>query len=65
MANTVIQLFGQYDLEPDYATVWRASTENGIESIFELQGRAKLFHMVYNNIFNARRSRTRRVWMGF
>ena len=41
MANTVISS-GQYDLEPDYATVWRASTENGIESIFELQGRGEI-----------------------
>lgn len=41
MANTVINS-GEYDLEPDYATVWRASTENGIESIFELQGRGEI-----------------------
>lgn len=26
-----------YDLEPDYATIWRQSTENGIESLFEVQ----------------------------
>lgn len=38
MANDVIAL-NQYGLEPNYATVWRASTENGIESIFEIQGR--------------------------
>ncbi|MGB5820164.1 MAG: RagB/SusD family nutrient uptake outer membrane protein [Saonia sp.] len=41
IANTVITS-GEYDLEPDYATVWRASTENGIESIFELQGRGEI-----------------------
>lgn len=41
MANNVINS-GEYDLEPDYATVWRASTENGIESIFELQGRGEI-----------------------
>ncbi|UII77220.1 RagB/SusD family nutrient uptake outer membrane protein [Flagellimonas sp. HMM57] len=41
MANTVINS-GEYDLEPDYATVWRATTENGIESIFELQGRGEI-----------------------
>ncbi|PRX53811.1 RagB/SusD family nutrient uptake outer membrane protein [Flagellimonas meridianipacifica] len=41
MANNVINS-GEYDLEPDYATVWRATTENGIESIFELQGRGEI-----------------------
>ncbi|MEM1339774.1 MAG: RagB/SusD family nutrient uptake outer membrane protein [Bacteroidota bacterium] len=41
MANTVINS-GEYDLEPDYATVWRAITENGVESIFELQGRGEI-----------------------
>ena len=40
MAETVINS-GDYDLEPDYATIWRASTENGIESLFELQGRGE------------------------
>lgn len=29
---------GQYDLQADYATLWRESSENGIESIFEVQG---------------------------
>ncbi|MGC1516904.1 MAG: RagB/SusD family nutrient uptake outer membrane protein [Maribacter sp.] len=41
MANTIITS-GEYDLEPDYATVWRASTENGVESLFELQGRGEI-----------------------
>ena len=38
MASTVVNS-GQYDLEADYATTWRASTENGKESLFEIQGR--------------------------
>ncbi len=29
---------GKYNLEPDYAQLWRQSSENGIESIFEIQG---------------------------
>lgn len=29
---------GEYSLEPDYALLWRQSTENGRESIFEVQG---------------------------
>ena len=29
---------GNYGLEADVATVWRQSTENGIESLFEIQG---------------------------
>ncbi|WP_416448511.1 RagB/SusD family nutrient uptake outer membrane protein [Leeuwenhoekiella sp. A2] len=41
MANTVINS-GDYALEPDYATVWRASTENGPESLFELQARGEI-----------------------
>lgn len=27
-----------YSLEPDYATIWRQATENGRESLFEIQG---------------------------
>lgn len=41
MANTIVTS-GEYDLEPDYATVWRASTENGVESLFELQARGEI-----------------------
>lgn len=33
---------GTYALEPDYATVWRESTENGIESLFEIQARGEV-----------------------
>jgi len=32
---------GQYGLEPDYAEIWRANKENGIESIFEVQARGE------------------------
>lgn len=38
MATTVVNS-GQYNLEPNYATTWRAETENGQESIFEIQAR--------------------------
>lgn len=41
MANTVITS-NQYDLEPDYATIWRESTENGPESVFEIQARGEI-----------------------
>ena len=41
MAKEVISS-GQYGLEDDYATVWRASTENGNESLFEFQGRGEV-----------------------
>ncbi|WP_116788427.1 RagB/SusD family nutrient uptake outer membrane protein [Flavobacterium psychrotrophum] len=40
MANTVINS-GQYSLESDYAVLWRASSENGTESIFEVQARGE------------------------
>lgn len=36
-ANDVINS-GEYSLEPDYALLWRQSSENGVESIFEIQG---------------------------
>ncbi|AWG26744.1 RagB/SusD family nutrient uptake outer membrane protein [Flavobacterium kingsejongi] len=38
MAQNVINS-GEYGLESDYAVLWRASSENGTESIFEIQGR--------------------------
>lgn len=31
----------EYDLEPDYSVLWRASSENGLESIFEFQARGE------------------------
>lgn len=40
MAQEVINS-GEYGLEADYATVWRASTENGTESLFEFQARGQ------------------------
>jgi len=40
MANTVINS-GEYSLEPDYSVLWRASSENGVESIFEVQARGE------------------------
>ena len=39
-ANVLINT-SEYDLEPNYAEIWRASTENGVESIFEIQGRGE------------------------
>ncbi|RYJ44323.1 Tetratricopeptide repeat-containing SusD/RagB family protein [Flavobacterium beibuense] len=40
MAQTVITS-GEYGLETDYAVLWRASSENGTESIFEVQARGE------------------------
>ncbi|MFD1770511.1 RagB/SusD family nutrient uptake outer membrane protein [Sphingobacterium suaedae] len=40
MAQAVLNS-GEYSLEQDYATVWRVSTENGPESLFEFQGRGE------------------------
>lgn len=39
-ANQVIDS-GEYGLEPNYEEIWRESTENGIESIFEIQARGE------------------------
>ncbi|MBE8715082.1 RagB/SusD family nutrient uptake outer membrane protein [Sphingobacterium hungaricum] len=38
MAQEVINS-GQYGLESDYAVLWRVTSENGTESLFEFQGR--------------------------
>lgn len=38
-AASAVITSGQYGLEADYATLWRATTENGTESIFEVQAR--------------------------
>lgn len=40
MADDVISST-QYDLYSDYAELWRASQENGVESIFEVQARGE------------------------
>ncbi|TDS17506.1 RagB/SusD family nutrient uptake outer membrane protein [Sphingobacterium paludis] len=40
MAQTVLNS-GEYSLEPDYATIWRATTDNGRESLFEFQARGE------------------------
>lgn len=32
---------GEYGLESDYAKIWREETENGVESLFEVQGRGE------------------------
>lgn len=39
-SNQVISS-GEYGLESDYAVLWRESSENGIESIFEVQARGQ------------------------
>ena len=39
-ADTVLTS-GEYGLEADYAAIWRASAENGTESIFEFQARGE------------------------
>lgn len=40
MATAVVSS-GLYGLEPDYAVIWRESSENGIESLFEIQARGE------------------------
>ncbi len=38
---TTVANSGIYGLETDYAVIWRASAENGIESLFEIQARGE------------------------
>ena len=40
LADAVINS-GEYGLEADYAEIWREYTENGVESIFEIQARGQ------------------------
>ncbi|WP_335964484.1 RagB/SusD family nutrient uptake outer membrane protein [Galbibacter sp. PAP.153] len=40
MANAVLSS-GEYGLEPNYEDIWRVYSENGIESIFEVQARGE------------------------
>ena len=40
MANELINS-GEYGLHPNYEEIWRASTENNQESVFEIQGRGE------------------------
>lgn len=37
----MVMTSGQYGLESDYAKVWRVETENGVESLFEVQARGQ------------------------
>lgn len=53
----------EYNLHSNYAELWRASQENGIESLFEVQARGvAIAHGVqqYSQTQGARRNQ----WMG-
>lgn len=60
-ANAVINS-GQYGLESNYAEVWRESTENGTESIFEIQARGDVISHGVNQYSQTQGARGTSGW---
>ncbi len=54
---------GEYSLVPDYEDVWKVSTENGVESIFEIQGRGEAPNSLgVNNYYASQGARGEGGW---
>jgi len=53
---------GQYELEADYANIWREAYENGIESIFEIQGRGSDPAYGVDNYYTSQGARGQGGW---
>jgi hypothetical protein len=53
---------GQYSLLPNYAELWRESSENGVESIFEIQGRAVTPNKGVQGYFESQGARGENGW---
>ncbi len=52
----------EYQLEPDYADVWKESHENGVESIFEIQGRGETPSLGVDNYRTSQGARGQGGW---
>ena len=65
-ATTIVNS-GIYALESDYAVVWRASAENGVESLFEIQARGEAIAHGVNQYSQTQGSRggTANIGWGF
>lgn len=53
---------GQYSLLPNYAELWRESSENGVESIFEIQGRGVTPNKGVQGYFESQGARGENGW---
>lgn len=53
---------GEYDLELNYEEIWREGTENGIESIFEIQGRGEEPSLGVNGYYETQGARGQGGW---
>ncbi|UHG94118.1 RagB/SusD family nutrient uptake outer membrane protein [Spirosoma oryzicola] len=66
--NVVLQLTdeiiasGQYSLMPNYGELWRESSENGVESIFEIQGRGVTPNKGVQGYFESQGARGENGW---
>ncbi|MFD1095087.1 RagB/SusD family nutrient uptake outer membrane protein [Salegentibacter chungangensis] len=53
---------GEYDLESNYEDIWKVSHENGVESIFEIQGRGETPSLGVNNYSTSQGARGQGGW---
>ncbi|QKZ12484.1 RagB/SusD family nutrient uptake outer membrane protein [Spirosoma sp. KUDC1026] len=53
---------GQYSLLPNYGELWRESSENGVESIFEIQGRGVTPNKGVQGYFESQGARGENGW---
>ena len=53
---------GEYQLEPNYEDIWKEEFENGVESIFEIQGRGETPSLGVNNYRTSQGARGQGGW---
>ncbi|GAA4315252.1 RagB/SusD family nutrient uptake outer membrane protein [Pontixanthobacter gangjinensis] len=53
---------GEYQLEPNYEDIWKDEFENGVESIFEIQGRGELPTLGVGNYSTSQGARGQGGW---
>lgn len=61
MSKAVIES-GEYSLEPNYEDIWKESHENGVESIFEIQGRGDVPVLGVDNYSTSQGARGQGGW---
>ncbi|MGA9326184.1 MAG: RagB/SusD family nutrient uptake outer membrane protein [Salegentibacter sp.] len=61
MSKAVIES-GEYSLEPNYVDIWKESHENGVESIFEIQGRGDVPVLGVDNYSTSQGARGQGGW---
>ncbi|MDX1762413.1 MAG: RagB/SusD family nutrient uptake outer membrane protein, partial [Christiangramia sp.] len=53
---------GEYQLEPNYEDIWKEEFENGVESIFEIQGRGEIPALGVGNYSTSQGARGQGGW---